>query len=163
MRNVGQRAVPFSLAACVGVVLMLSGCTTAAPTPTPTLSVSLTPTATPTPTPTGPALMPNGSATQNLPYFTSIVDAVASGPQAAQGRAYIDALTAGGFDKSAMEVTQDLTTVGNQADSIQFSVTWKGECLVGQVGPSVPGPQARVLPLVPEGTCLVGQTRPIDW
>ncbi|EIC08253.1 hypothetical protein OR221_1784 [Microbacterium laevaniformans OR221] len=163
MRNVGQRAVPLPIAACVAVALLLSGCTGATPAPTPTTSVSNTPTATPTPTPTGPALQTNGSATQNLPYFASIVNAVAAGPQATQGRAYIDALTAGGFDKSAMEVTQDLTTVGNQADSIQFSVKWKGECLVGQVGPSVPGPQTRVLPLVPEGTCLIGQTRPIDW
>lgn len=154
-----------SIAACLGVVLMLAGCTTATPAPTPTASVTTTATATatPTPTPTGPALEPSGSASQNLAYFTSIVSAVAAGPQATQGRAYVDALVAGGFDKSAMEVTQDLTTVGNQADSIQFSVKWKGECLVGQVGPSVPGPQTRVLPLVPEGTCLVGQTRPIDW
>jgi len=42
-------------------------------------------------------------------------------------------------------------------------VRWSGECLVGQVGPSTPEPVAVVLPLVPTGTCLIGQTRPIDW
>lgn len=127
------------------------------------MSVSSTATATATPTPTGPALVIGGSAAQNLPFFTQIVSQVAAGPAATQGRAYIDALTGAGFDKSAMEVTNDQTTVGNQADSIQFSVKWNGQCLVGQVGPSVSGPQTRVLPLTPEGTCLVGQTRQIDW
>ncbi len=147
----------------LALALALTGCTPGGPAATHSATASTTPTTTPSPTPTGPAIVPDGSATQNLPFFRSIVDQVAEGPQAAQGRAYVDALVAAGFDKGAMQVTQDLTTVGNQADSIQFSVKWKGECLVGQVGPSVPGPQTRVLPLVPEGTCLVGQTRPIDW
>jgi len=144
---------------------MFTGCTAVTPQPAPSTASSPVESSTPstTPTPTGPTLTLDGTATQNLPYFRSIVDAVAAGPQATEGRAYIDALTSAGFNKADMEVTQDLTTVGNQADSIQFSVKWSGECLVGQVGPSVPGPQARVLPLLPEGTCLVGQTRPIDW
>lgn len=163
MRSDFHRAVPALAAVGLGLALALTGCAPSTPAPTPTPTVSLTPTATPTPTPAGPELVPDGTATQNLPFFASIVAQVAAGPQSTQGRAYVDALTVAGFEKSAMEVTQDLTTVGNQADSIQFSVKWKGECLVGQVGPSVPGPQTRVLPLAPEGTCLVGQTRPIDW
>jgi len=150
------------VAASVGLIVALTGCTPATPQPTPS-SPAQSATASATPTPSDPTLAPDGTATQNLAFFRSIVDAVAAGPQATQGRAYIDALTGAGFPKADMEVTQDLTTVGNQADSIQFSVKWKGECLVGQVGPSVPGPQVRVLPLLPEGTCLVGQTRPIDW
>ncbi|AUG29703.1 MULTISPECIES: hypothetical protein [Microbacterium] len=162
MRRDVHRAAPGLLAVGLAVTLALAGCAPS-PTPAPSPSVTATPSATATPTPTGPVLEPGGTATQNLPFFSSIVDAVAAGPAALQGRAYIDALVAAGFDKSAMEVTQDLTTVGNQADSIQFSVRWQGECLVGQVGPSVSGPQTRVLPEVPGGTCLVGQTRPIDW
>lgn len=163
MRRDHHRLLPGLAAAGIGLALALAGCAPSTPAPSPTVSLSSSPSATPTPTPAGPALVAAGSATQNLPFFTQVVSQVAAGPAATQGRAYIDALTAAGFDKSAMQVTNDQTTVGNQADSIQFSVSWKGECLVGQVGPSVAGPQTRVLPLTPEGTCLVGQTRQIDW
>ena len=141
--------------------MLLAGCT---PTPEPTPSVtSPSAAATPTPTPTGPALIPEGTATQNLPIFAAVVNQVAATDVRFQGRAYIDALVAVGFPKPDMELTNDLTTVGNPADSIQFSVRWAGECLVGQVGPSTPAPTALVLPVLPGGTCLVGQTRPIDW
>lgn len=140
-------------------VLSFAACT---PTPTPTQTTAA-PTATPTPTPTGPALVPDGSAEENLPLFAQVVNTVAATDARAQGRAYIDALVAAGFPKAQMQVTNDLTTVGNPADSIQFSVKWAGECLVGQVGPSTPAPTALVLPLVPGDTCLIGQTRPIDW
>lgn len=115
------------------------------------------------PTPTGPVLVPEGSAADNLALFREVVETVAEQNDAVEGRAYIDALVAAGFDKSAMEVTHDRTTVDNPADSIQFSVLWQGECLVGQVGPSVPNPTAVVLPELPDGGCLVGATRDIDW
>lgn len=107
--------------------------------------------------------MPDGSAADNLPYFASIVAQVWSGPENVSGRAYIDALVAAGFDKGAMQVTNDRSTVGNPAESIQFSVLWDGECLVGQVGPATGEPVAVVLPAVGDGVCLIGQTRPIDW
>ena len=79
------------------------------------------------------------------------------------GRAYIDALVAAGFDKTTMQVTQDKTTVGNPAESLQFSVRWGDECLIGQVGPATGTPVTVVAPALAEGTCLVGRTRPIDW
>lgn len=142
-------------------VLSFAACTPT-PTPTPTQTTAAS-TATPTPTPTGPALVPDGSAEDNLPLFAQVVNTAAATDARAQGRAYIDALVAAGFPKAQMQVTNDLTTVGNPADSIQFSVKWAGECLVGQVGPSTPAPTALVLPLVPGDTCLIGQTRPIDW
>ncbi|WP_292676195.1 MULTISPECIES: hypothetical protein [unclassified Microbacterium] len=143
--------------------LVFAGCTpTTEPTSSPTASVSQ-PSATPTPTATSAVLVPDGTAADNLPLFTEVMNAVAATDASVQGRAYIDALVTAGFPKDAMEVTQDLTTVGNAADSIQFSVRWAGECLVGQVGPSVAVPTALVLPLTPTGTCLVGQTRAIDW
>ncbi len=147
-------------------VLAGSGCA-AAPEPAPaTESAPASPTASATATdaPTsGPALIPDGSADDNLPYFSAVIKGVWGTDQSVQGRSYIDALVAAGFPKAEMELTQDRTTVDNPADAIQFSVRWRGECLVGQVGPSTPEPTAVVLPQVPGGTCLIGQTRPIDW
>ncbi len=151
---------------------MLAACTAPSPgdadptssrTPSAVAPESPTPTSTPTPSVATPALVPDGTADDNLPYFASIVAAVAAGPDSVAGRAYIDALVAGGFDKSAMQVTNDQSTVGNAAESIQFSVLWAGECLVGQVGPATGAPVAVVLPAVGAGECLIGQTRPIDW
>lgn len=122
--------------------------------------------AVPSPTPTDPpepTLVSDGSADDNLPLFAAVTAAVwASGDQSS-GRAYIDALTAAGFDKATMQVTSDLTTVGNPAESIQFSVRWGDECLIGQVGPATGSAVTVVMPVLAEGTCLVGETRPIDW
>lgn len=109
-------------------------------------------------------LVPDGSAQDNLPLFTAVVEKVWASPDRAAGRAYIDALVAAGFDKAQMQVTNDKTTVGNAVESIQFSVHWRdGQCLVGQVGPTTGNPVAVVLPGLPGGLCLLGKTRPIDW
>ncbi|WP_425842146.1 DUF6993 domain-containing protein [Microbacterium sp. PA5] len=118
---------------------------------------------TPTPSPTEPALDPDGSAEDNLPLFTEVVEKVWKTDDRVKGRAYIDALVRAGFDKASMEVTKDRSSVGIPADSIQFSVRWTDACLVGQVGPSTKKPAAVVLPHLPTGGCLVGETRPIDW
>ncbi|MBU4466432.1 MAG: hypothetical protein KKH75_11365, partial [Actinobacteria bacterium] len=69
----------------------------------------------------------------------------------AAGRAYVDALVAAGFDKTAMQVTNDTSTVGDPAESIQFSVRWGSECLVGQVGPTIGTPVTAVLPVLGGG------------
>ncbi len=108
-------------------------------------------------------LYPDGTATDNLPLFTAVTADVWASPDRASGRAYVDALVDAGFDKSVMQVTEDTSTVGNQAESIQFSVRWGDECLVGQVGPATGDPVAVVVPVLAEGICLIGQTRPIDW
>lgn len=148
-------------AGAVALVLALAGCGSAQP-------VVPTPSATPTPTPTvpaAPALVPEGTAAQNLPFFTQIVQTVWAGPDQVHGRAYIDALVAGGFSKAHMQVTADESTVGNPAESIQFSVLWNdGQCLIGQAGPATGAALAVVEPAVLGGTaCLIGKTRPIDW
>lgn len=81
-----------------------------------------------------------------------------------QGRAYIDALAGAGFAKESMQVTADRSTVGNPAESLQFSVAWsETQCLVGQVGPSTGNPVTAVMPRLADGACLVGMTRTIDW
>jgi len=143
-----------------------TACTPASePAPTQTAaSPAPTPSDAP-PTPAAPALVPDGTAEDNLPFFTGIVQAVWAGPDPDRvaGRAYIDALTAAGFDRTAMQVTADESTVGNPAESIQFSVRWGEECLIGQVGPATGDPVTAVMPGLESGGCLVGNTRPIDW
>jgi hypothetical protein len=141
-------------------VVVLAGCTAEAPAPT----ASATSTnAAATPSPTEAEFSADGSAEDNLPVFTATVEEVWASEDRESGRAYIDALVTAGFDKSAMEVTEDFSTVGNPAESIQFAVMWGDECLAGQVGQATGDPVTTVLPALAEGTCLVGNTRAIDW
>lgn len=153
--------------AAFALVGALTACSPGEPEPEPEPTTTTTdgapsPSASPT-TPPEPTLVPEGTADDNLPLFSSVTAAVWATDARVTGRAYIDALTAAGFDKAAMQVTQDLSTVGNPAESIQFSVRWNDQCLVGQVGPATGDPVTVVVPVLAEGNCLVGQTRPIDW
>ena len=168
-----RRARP-ATAALIGLgitaSLVLSGCAAAEPggDPEPSSSADASATAAPSATPStspdgAPRLVPDGTADDNLPLFTSVTADVWATPDNVSGRAYIDALEAAGFDKATMQVTPDQSTVGNPAETIQFSVQWGPECLVGQVGPSTGAPVTVVVPVLAEGTCLIGQTRPIDW
>lgn len=157
-----HRAGRFAVSA-VGLAFaaaLMAGCTAPAE---PTPSATPTPTETAAVEPAAPELLPDGTAEENLPFFRGVVEQVWGGPDHVSGRAYVDALTAVGFDKAAMQVTEDQSTVGNPAESIQFSVRWGEECLVGQVGPATGGAVTAVLPGLADGGCLLGQTRPIDW
>ncbi|MGW8483888.1 DUF6993 domain-containing protein [Microbacterium sp. NPDC055903] len=143
--------------------VMLVACSPQEPTPVETEIVASTPSPTPTES-RGPALVPDGSAEENLPLFEAVTARVWATEQKASGRAYIDALVAAGFDKAAMQVTDDETTIGRAVESLQFSVRWgETQCLVGQIGPSTGDPVTAVLPQLAEGRCLVGNTRVIDW
>ena len=118
----------------------------------------------PSASPSGPAYVPDGTADDNLPLFAAVTAAVWASDQKVSGRAYIDALIAAGFDRAAMQVTQDVSTVGNPVESLMFAVRWGDtECLIGQVGPSTGEPVTVVIPQLAEGRCLVGTTRAIDW
>lgn len=141
---------------------VLVGCS---PVPAPSAQQSA-PAASETPSaePEGPAFHPDGTAEDNLPLFTAVTQQVWASEQRAAGRAYIDALAAAGFDKAAMQVTEDITTVGNPVESLMFSVRWgEDKCLIGQVGPSTGEPVTTVMDQLAEGRCLIGNTRPIDW
>lgn len=167
----GRRAASISASALalLTIAVIVTACSGSAPV-TPTGTNSTTSTAAQAPsasapapsTPAAPALVPGGTAAENLPLFTSVVDAVWASPDSVTGRAYVDALVAAGFDKGTMQLTPDTTTVGNPAETVQFSVLWGEECLVGQVGPATGTAVTVVLPAV-SGSCLVGSTRPIDW
>lgn len=146
-----------ALAGCVGSALDPDSSASSSPSAT---AVAPTPTAT---APATPVLVPDGTAEDNLPLFAHVGRKIWAGPERGSGRAYIDALVAAGFEKGAMQVTADQTTIGNPVDSIEFSVRWGDQCLVGQVGAEIGDSVAVVLPLLADGRCLVGETRPIDW
>lgn len=143
----------------LAAAVVLVGCTPDGPAPAPTPTASSTPDA----TAPDPELQPSLSAEENLPFFDWINRAVVVANPEARGRDFIDALTAAGFDKMAMQVTSDTTTLGEPADSVQFSVLFQGECLVGQYGPKSEGYHSAVRAALGTGGCLVGATRPIDW
>lgn len=159
-------SAPSRTAAAVLVAVIGLGVVACAPEtdPEPSPVASQTATAEPSPAPEAPTIQPDGTAEENLPIFEAVTAQVWAASGSSSGRAYIDALVAAGFDKSAMQVTQDLTTVGNAVESLQFSVRWgDAACLVGQVGPSTGEPVTTVMEQLAEGRCLVGATRPIDW
>jgi hypothetical protein len=156
----------------MATVLSLGACSNPDPAESPgrsgvpTVSPSSSPLASAAPSatePTAPVLAPQGSAEDNLPLFSAVTAAVWASPDQVSGRAYVDALVAAGFDKAAMQLTPDQSTVGNPAEAIQFSVHWNDACLVGQVGPATGAPVAVVVPALANGSCLIGSTRPIDW
>lgn len=142
-------------------VAVLTGCTsTPSPSPSPSTSRPV-PTGEATAAPVG--LHQDLPAADNLPFFDQVNQQVVAANAGAGGRDFIDALTAAGFDRSAMQVTSDQTTLGEPADSVQFSVFFNAECLVGQYGPKSGGYHGAVKPALGTGGCLIGQTRPIDW
>ncbi|MBN9607052.1 MAG: hypothetical protein J0G30_10615 [Actinomycetales bacterium] len=148
-------------ASAATIALALAGCVESpAPEPTTTRPSSTAPPASPAPT-APPTYDPEGSAADNQAYFDHVIaELVATNPNP-KGRDLIDALVNGGFDKSAMEVTPDETSVRLDADAIQFSVRIGDDCLIGDWGGGTAS--STVLPVLPTGTCLVGTTRPIDW
>ncbi|MBM7830311.1 hypothetical protein JOE59_001016 [Agromyces cerinus] len=161
-----RRRIGTSAALALAGVAMLVGlaaCTFDDPGPTPPATGRPTPSAPGTAAPTAPEFRPELSATENLPYFDWVNSGVVAANASAGGRDFIDALVAAGFDKAQMQVTADTTTIGEAADSVQFSVLFQGECLVGQYGPKSDGYHGAVRPPLGTGACLVGQTRPIDW
>jgi hypothetical protein len=142
------------------LVLVLTGCMTPAPS-SPIGPESSAP-STPSPTP-APTFDPNASADDAMVLFDSVNTATLATDSDADGRAFIEGLTAAGLDKGTMELTADQTTIGHAADSIQFSVRWGESCLIGQNGPAVGGYHSTLAPVLGTGKCLIGSTRPIDW
>lgn len=144
-----------------GLAVALAACVpqSVKPTAAPAPSVTASPGA--TEAPAAPALVPEGTASENLPFFDQVNNELITAGGPFDGRSWIDNLVTAGFTKSAMEVTADRTTVNAEADQIQFSVRFNGTCLIGQYGGGVYNSQATAL--LASGTCLIGATRPIDW
>ena len=141
--------------AVVLVAVALAGCTSGetAPSPTPTADG-----ATPAPEPT---LTADSTIDEAKAVFDTTVSRHLDGGGAGDGRTIVDTLAAAGFDKAAMQVTPDSTSIGRAADTVQFSVLRGSDCLVGQTGGT--GFASEVAPVLGTGACLVGTTRTIDW
>ena len=164
-RRTGIRFGPTGSGFLLGLAatLSLAACAAApAVTPSATATAQATPTPSATPAP-APELQPEKDAAANLAYFDTIATAVVAADGNAGGREFVDALAAAGFDRTQMEVTFDTTNVDLAADSIQFSVRFNGECLIGQNGPATGGYHSTATAILASGTCLVGATRQIDW
>ncbi len=166
-RRAGRRvSLCLFSAAAASLILALAACTPAMPTPiVPTPTVPPTAPAAPSQTEAPAAelaLLPDGSASDNLGYFDSIAAAVLATNPSAGGEAFINALVAGGFTKADMEVSFDRTSVDLAADSVPWAIRFNGECLLGQFGPSSGGYHSAVTPILSTGSCLLGATRPID-
>ena len=165
IRRRGAAALTAVLAAGA-LALVLTGCV---PESTPTATAtSSAPTVSETPTPTAsdappPALVPNGTAAENKPYFDYLNNqAIAAAGGQPDGPAFINSLRAGGFVVEVMELTPDITTVGVKADSVQFSVRAPDACIIGQWG-TVGGYTSIIAAPLSTGKCFIGQTRPIDF
>lgn len=106
---------------------------------------------------------PNGGAEGNKAYFDQVMtDLIKKEPKAGP-KLIVDTLVEAGFDKSAMEVTSDVTPTGLEAAFVIVSVKMPdGMCLLGQRGMD-----AEYASLVKEpistGTCQVGEGIDIDW
>ncbi|GAB3577360.1 hypothetical protein GCM10027406_11610 [Leifsonia lichenia] len=164
IRRVGTpRRLLVAAAGALVVAGALAGCVGGTPSPATTAATaSPTPTSSATP-PAEPALVPGGTAEQNLPFFDKVNRATLAANPSAKGRDFIDALVAAGFDKSTMQLTVDTTTIGLAANSIQFSIKLGDTCLIGQNGADAGGYNSMTTPVLGNGGCLIGQTRAIDW
>lgn len=147
-------------AAALAVGGLLVGCT-GQPMPVPTTSASRSPTPSPTPTAKPPVFHPDGTAAANQQYFDYVNTAWNASYGLSDGQSIVNNLVAAGFSKADMEVTFDTTALDLTVDSIQVAVRIKGECLIG--GFSYVGYTGILVPMLGTGTCLVGETRPIDW
>ncbi|SFN53408.1 DUF6993 domain-containing protein [Mycetocola miduiensis] len=146
--------------AAVGLAVVLTGCT--APAESDPVRPGSSSSATTAPT-SAPTFDPNASAEEAMAVFDTVNTVTLATDADANGRAFIDGLAEAGFDKATMELTADETTIGNAADSIQFSVRWGESCLIGQNGSAVGGYHSTLAPVLGSGRCLIGSTRPIDW
>ena len=112
-----------------------------------------------------PELVPDGSAEENLPYFTEVLRGFSEGAEEVRGQQVSTAVIDAGFPRENMQVSFDKTKTDLVADAIYVSVKIDDSCLLGQVMTEDRSFVARVDPAVGPNNdiCLIGQTRVIDW
>ncbi|OOB90769.1 hypothetical protein B0T42_09850 [Rathayibacter sp. VKM Ac-2630] len=159
------RTAPRLAALLAGPVLaagLLAGCTAPAAPETTASSPAAEPTAGAPAAPAEAALVPGGSADENLPYFEQVISGVVAADAEAPGLSVVDALVAGGFPRESMQLTADETSIGLDADTVLVSVKVGESCLLGQYGAKSDGVHAVVAAPIATGACLVGRTVPLE-
>lgn len=161
-------------ALAITIAAALTGCTDSGdPMPTPP-APSTTPSATaisepqpepdtePTPDePQPPQFLPGGTALANKDYFDYVSRDLFDRKPNVDTRGIINALVTAGFDKTAMQITKDTTPTGRKPEAIEYSVRAHDDCLIGQWGKN--RYTSYIAPVLANGDCLIGDTRPIDW
>lgn len=147
-----------SVAILAAATLALSGCTSIAPERTVRDENFQAP-------PQPPQFYPEGTAEQNLPYFTEVMRVFSVGGEPVEGVSVVNAVAGAGFDKAVMQVSHDRSKTDLVADHIMVSVLMGSDCLLGQVITAdrtfftaverAVGPEQNI--------CLIGNTRVIDW
>ncbi len=118
-------------------VSLLAGCSTSVPwheTDAPAVTAT-DPSTAPTDEPAdelGVALVPDGTARENVPWFLRSVQQRLDEDPDADGRSIAIGLADAGFDRSKMSWTASTTPTGTAADSVIVAVKWSGECLIAQ-------------------------------
>lgn len=152
------RRVALSLSAVVlsaGLLTSLVGCS-AGGSSSPTGSARASESAIPTVKPTFGA---QGSASDNIAFFRSIVDAaVAKEGLNANTEALAKKLAVAGFDAKGIQFSDNSTAAGMTPDSVTVSAQFKDQCLIAQYGPSIKGVTVSVLPVLKSGGCLIGRS-----
>lgn len=141
-------------ALALAIALAVSGCATSSPAPSPTSSTSeasATPTATPNPT-----FAPDGTAKDNLPYFTYVITTALAAEPALDSAGLAQKIAEAGFPAESIQYTFSSTAVGLVSDTADVASDFGGACLVAQFGPVLPAPHVVVLPTLAQGGCLIG-------
>ncbi len=79
------------------------------------------------------ALVPDGTAADNLPYFTKVLNDFAATEQPVLSDPLRTALVDAGFAQENMQFTQDVTPFNNEVTSMFVSVRFGERCLIGEV------------------------------
>ena len=117
----------------------------------------------PTPTPVKPpTFFPDGTAAQNLPYFTYQINQALAQPDVVDSYGVAVFVSQQGFDPSTIQFTFSSTAVGLLADSSDVAALWGDQCLIAQFGKEFPTPHVVILPMLAQGGCLIGaQVQPL--
>ena len=154
-----RRSPIVAVAALALGAVLLNGCALLeGPTPQ-------TPERSETPRPeVAPEFVPDGSAADNLPYFTEVLRKFSKGTSPVQGAPVVQAVAEAGFDKSMMQVSFDESKTNLPADNIFVSVRIGADCLVGQVVAADRTFVAKNMPAVGpnKDICIIGKTAPIS-
>lgn len=140
----------------IATAIVLASCSTTAESTKPTSSPKSSDVA-PTQKPKqAPEFVPDGSAKDNLAYFSWVVSQTLNGDVATDSVTVSQALSESSFAGSPIQYSFSRTAVGLASDSVSVSVEFAGECLIAQYGKAVPKLEAKVLPALPSGGCLLG-------